>query len=464
MTELCDLSATRLLDLFRSRKASPSEAWASVEARIAAVEPEIAALWAYDPEDARLQAKAATHRWAKGAPRGALDGVPTTIKELIATSGLPVPNGTAATVLVPARVDAPAAARLKEAGALIFARTTCPDYGMLSSGLSSFHTLTRNPWDLSKNPGGSSAGAGAAAAVGYGPLHLGTDIGGSIRIPAALCGLAGFKPSFGRVPLDPAFYGRVAGPMTRTIEDAALMMATLSRPDPRDPTALPPQTIDWTDLSLDLKGLRIGLLESAGCGLDPDADAARVLAECAEALRRAGAIVEPVPPILDRQMLDGFDRFFRARFWSLIERLAPDARDRILPYILTWAEGARDLTGAAVASAFDQLFAIKLASLKPFVHFDAVLSPVNPVSSWPAEWASPLNDPERPFEHIGFTLPWNFGEQPAVSVNGGFTADGLPVGVQIVAPRYADATALRLGAVLMRERGAVPDWGRVGEL
>ena len=464
MTELCDLSATRLLDLFCSRKASPSEAWASVEARIAAVEPKIAALWAYDPEDARLQAKAATQRWGKGEPLGGLDGVPTTIKELIATKGLPVPNGTAATALVPARVDAPAAARLKEAGALIFARTTCPDYGMLSSGLSSFHALSRNPFDVSKNPGGSSAGAGAAAAAGYGPLHLGTDIGGSIRIPAGLCGLVGFKPSFGRVPLDPAFYGRVAGPMTRTIEDAALMMATLSRADPRDPTGLPPADIDWNDLAFDLAGVRIGVMETAGCGLQPDDDAARVLADSAEALRRAGAVVEAVEPVLDRAMLDGFDRFFRARFWAQIEGLEPEARDRILPYILGWAAGAQDLSGADVAAAFDQLFAIKCAALKPFARFDAVLSPVNPLSSWPAEWASPINDPERPFEHIGFTLPWNFGEQPAVSVNGGFTREGLPVGVQIVAPRFADGMALKLGAALMRQLDAAPDFGRATAL
>ena len=458
MTELCDFSATRLLELYRSRQTSPSEAWASVEARIAAVEPKIAALWAYDPENARREAKASTERWAKGEPRGALDGVPTTIKELIATKGLPVPNGTAATALVPAAADAPAAARLKEAGALIFARTTCPDYGMLSSGLSSFHALSRNPWDVSKNPGGSSAGAGAAAAAGYGPLHLGTDIGGSIRIPAGLNGLVGFKPSFGRVPLDPAFYGRVAGPMTRTIEDAALMMATLSLPDPRDPTSLPPAVIDWRDLEFDLTSVRVGLMESAGCGLEADEDAARVLAECAGALRRAGAIVEPVEPVLDRTMLDGFDRFFRARFRAQIERLSPEARDRILPYILGWAAGAKDLSGADVGAAFDRLFAIKCAALKPFERFDAVLSPVNPVSSWPADWASPIDDPERPFEHIGFTLPWNFGEQPAVSVNGGFTREGLPVGVQLVAPRFADGMALKLGAALMRQRDAVPDW------
>src|SRR6202011_2582533 len=149
------------------------------------------ALYAFDPDGARTVAKASTERWQKGEPTGALDGVPVTIKDNIATKGVPVP----------ATVDAPPAARLREAGAVIFSKTTMPDYGMLSSGLSSFHPLTRNPWDLSKNHGGSSAGAGAAGAAGYGPLHLGTDIGGSVRLPACWCGLVALKPSLGRIPI-----------------------------------------------------------------------------------------------------------------------------------------------------------------------------------------------------------------------------------------------------------------------
>src|SRR5206468_7855598 len=134
----------------------------------------------------------------------------------------------------PAERDAPPVARLRESGAVIFSKTTMPDYAMLSSGLSSFHPLTRNPWDLSKNPGGSSAGAGAAAAAGYGPLHLGTDIGGSLRLPAGWNGIFTLKPSLGRVPVDPPYFGRAVGPMTRTVADSALLMAELSKPDPRD--------------------------------------------------------------------------------------------------------------------------------------------------------------------------------------------------------------------------------------
>src|SRR6267143_4689865 len=194
MTVLHDMTAADLLAAYKTRKLSPVETIDAVIARIEAWEPKLKALYAPDFEGARRQAKASEKRWHQGQPQGALDGVPITIKENIATKDVPVPLGTAATELVPAASDAPAAARVREAGAVILSKTTMPDYGMLSSGRSSFHPLTRNPWALSKNPGGSSAGAGAAAAAGYGPLHLGTDIGGSVRLPACWCGLVALTP------------------------------------------------------------------------------------------------------------------------------------------------------------------------------------------------------------------------------------------------------------------------------
>ena len=225
------MSAVALLKAYRSRALSPVEAMEDVLARIAAFEPHIHATYLLEPERALEEARASEQRWRRGEPAGPLDGVPTTIKDNIATKGEPVPLGTAASELEPAPADAPPVARLREAGAILFAKTTMPDYGMLSSGLSSFHPLTRNPWDLTRNPGGSSAGAAAAAAACCGPLHLGTDIGGSVRLPAGWCGSVGFKPSGGRVPIDPPYIGRVAGPLTRSVADAALMMATLAQPD-----------------------------------------------------------------------------------------------------------------------------------------------------------------------------------------------------------------------------------------
>src|SRR6202795_659354 len=266
VASLHDLSAVDLIAGFRAKQFSPSEVLEDVLSHVAVWEPRIQALYAFDPDGARATAKASTERWHKGEPMGPLDGVPVTIKDNIATKGVPVPLGAASVKQVAATADAPPAARLREAGAVIFSKTTMPDYGMLSSGLSSFHALARNPWDLTKNPGGSSAGAGAAAAAGYGPLHLGTDIGGSVRLPACWCGLVGLKPSIGRIPIDPSYVGRVAGPMTRTVDDTALMMSVLSKPDRRDGMSLPPDSINWKALEKPLRKLRIGLMLDPGVG------------------------------------------------------------------------------------------------------------------------------------------------------------------------------------------------------
>jgi aspartyl-tRNA(Asn)/glutamyl-tRNA(Gln) amidotransferase subunit A len=312
VTSLHDLSAVDLIAGFRARQFSPSEVLEDVLTHIAVWEPHIKALYAFDPDGARLTARASTDRWQNGEPTGALDGVPVTIKDNIATKGVPVPLGAATNKLVPAAADAPPAARLREAGAVIFSKTTMPDYGMLSSGLSSFHPLTRNPWDLTKNPGGSSAGAGAAGAAGYGPLHLGTDIGGSVRLPACWCGLVALKPSLGRIPVDPPYVGRVAGPMTRTVDDAALMMSVLSRPDRRDGMSLPPNDINWKALDKPLRKLRIGLMLDPGTGQALEKEVRDVAVKAAKAFESAGAVVTEVDGIISREMLDGLDNFWRA--------------------------------------------------------------------------------------------------------------------------------------------------------
>ncbi len=203
-------------------------------------EPRINAMYRVHREAALDAARAAEERWRAGRPLSALDGVPVTLKENIYTRGDPAPIGTRANEDAPPQpCDAPPAARVREAGGVIVGKTTMPDYGMLSSGVSSLHGITRNPWRLDRNTSGSSSGAAAAAAAGYGPLHLGTDIGGSVRLPATHCGLFALKPSLGRVPVHPPYMGRVAGPMTRTVEDAALLMNVLARPDARDFMSLP---------------------------------------------------------------------------------------------------------------------------------------------------------------------------------------------------------------------------------
>ncbi len=446
MTSLPDMSATDLLAAYRKRELSPVAVTEAVLARIEAWEPQLNATWALDPEGARSAAHASEARWLRGAPIGPLDGVPVTIKENIATKGTAMPMGTAASTLAPMAADAPPAARLREAGAVILGKTTMPDYGMLSSGLSSFHKLARNPWNTELNPGGSSAGAGTAAAAGYGPLHLGTDIGGSIRLPAGWCGIVGLKPSAGRVPIDPPYIGRVAGPMTRTIADNSLLMSVLSGPDARDHMSLPPAVIPWNDLHLDVKGLRIGLLMDAGIGSNAEPEVAACIGAAARSFESAGAIVEPVPPFLTQPMLDGLDIFWRTRSWSDYSQLSLERQEQVLPYIRAWIETAAGATGLDVYRGFNKIIEMSAASVAACAPFDFVLSPTAPMPSYRADWASPLNDPALPFEHIGFTVAFNMSGQPALSINAGYTNVGLPIGLQIIGRRFDDLGVLRLGA------------------
>jgi aspartyl-tRNA(Asn)/glutamyl-tRNA(Gln) amidotransferase subunit A len=463
-TALHDLSAVGLLAGFRAKQFSPTEALDEVLAHVAVWEPQLKALYAFDPDSARADAKASTERWQKGAPIGALDGVPATIKENIATKGVPVPLGTAATTLTPATADAPPAARLREAGAVIFSKTTMPDYGMLSSGASSFHPLTRNPWDLTQNPGGSSAGAGAAAAAGYGPLHIGTDIGGSVRLPACWCGLATLKPSFGRIPVDPFYVGRVAGPMTRTVDDTALMMSVLSLPDSRDGMNLPPETIDWTHLDgFSVKSLRIGLTLDLDFGLPLDKEVREVALAAARAFEAAGAEIVEVPWVMGGEHLIGLDAFWRARSWDDISKLPAETQKQILPFIYQWAEAGSKLSGLDVVRGFNCTMAIRTATAKLFADVDYVISPVAPIVSYSAELPSPTNDAQRPLEHIGYTVPWNMAENPAASVNGGYSAKGFPIGVQIAGRRFDDLGVLKMAKLFESLRGPQLPWPKLAK-
>jgi len=451
-------SLVALIESFRRGTITPVEYWDEVAARIAVWEPTLNALYAYDPETARAEAERSAARWKRGEPIGPLDGVPVTVKELIASAGVPIPLGCAATMLVPAAADAPPVARLREAGAIIFAKTTAPDLAMLSSGVSSFHGTTRNPWNPERNPGGSSSGAAAAAAAGYGPLHVGTDIGGSIRLPAGWCGIVGFKPSLGRIPIDPYYVGRVAGPMTRSVADAALAMSVLSRPDPRDAMSLPPHDIDWLDLSGGAAGLKIGLMREAGAGLPVDPEIAAALDAAAGLFAAAGAEIVPVPPVMDRRILDGIDLFWRARAWNDVRLLPAERQSRLLPYIREWIRVGETVPGWQAVDGFNQTLEIRRRAAALFERVDFVLSPTNPVVSFAAELASPLDDPARPFEHIVFTLPWNMSEQPALSLNGGFSREGLPIGLQIVGRRFDDLGVLRLAKRLEDALGPITDW------
>ena len=461
MTALHDLPAHDLIAAYRQRSLSPVEVTQAVLAHIEKWEPHIKATYLLRPDAALAQARASEARWLRGEPQGALDGVPSTIKENIATQGDPTPLGTAAVELLPAAADAPPAARMREAGAVIVAKTTMPDYGMLSSGLSTFHPLSRNPWDVSKGPGGSSAGGGAAAAAGYGPLHIGTDIGGSLRLPASWCGIFSLKPSLGRIPIDPPYTGRAAGPMTRTVADAALMMQVLSQPDARDSMSLPAQDNAWGtfDQGVErLRGLRIGLLLEAGCGLGVEPEVKAAVEHAARLMEAAGATIVPMQPFMTQTMLDGMDHFWRMRSHIDLQALPAARRDKVLPYISTWADSAAGMSGTEVFHASHQFHLTRVATVKACSAFDYVISPVAPMPAFQAELPSPTDDPLRPLEHIGFTVPFNMSEQPAASVNCGYTQSGLPIGLQIVGARFDDLGVLQVARAFELIRAPQRAW------
>src|SRR5258706_7956928 len=274
MTALHELSAAQLSARYASRELSPVDVTRACLERIDACEARLNAMYRVDREGAAAAARAAEERWRVGRPLSARDGVPVTIKENIYARGGPAPIGTRANEDTPPQpADAPPSARAREAGCVILGKPTMPDYGMLSSGLSSIHGITRNPWNTARNTSGSSSGAGAAAAAGYAPLHLGTDIGGSVRLPATHCGIFALKPSLGRVPTYPPYIGRVTGPMTRDVAASAALMNLLSKPDARDFMSLPFAGIDFSAIDgLQLKGLRIGFLPDMKAGLPVHAE------------------------------------------------------------------------------------------------------------------------------------------------------------------------------------------------
>ncbi|MBV9969698.1 MAG: amidase [Xanthobacteraceae bacterium] len=444
MTALHDLSAEALSKAYRTGELSPVEVTRACLARIDAWEGKINAMYIVSAEEALAQAAASEARWRAGMPFSALDGVPITIKDNIAVAGLATPLGTAVGDMSPSAHDAPPVARVREAGCVLLGKTTMPDFGMLVSGVSSLHGTTRNPWNTMRNPGGSSSGAGAATAAGYAPLALGTDIAGSVRLPAAYNGVFALKPSLGRVPISPPFLGRVVGPITRTVGDAALLMAALAQPDRRDFMALPEEKIAWGSLDAELAGLRLGLMLDIGVGAKPQPAVRAAIEAAAKAFEAGGAIVEPVTPFVTAEMMAGLDRFFQARLWAEVEVLAPDKTAKILPFIVAWCRRAEKLSAADAARSFARVMQIREKAIAATAPYDFLISPTSPITAYSATEAAPGEDPERPFEHVVFTAPFNMSEQPAASVCAGYDADGLPIGLQIVGHRFDDLGVLRM--------------------
>ncbi len=462
MAHVHELGAAELTACYASGKLSPLEVTRALLERIEAWEPRINAMYRVSAERALDEARASEARWRTGRALSSLDGVPLTLKENIYTRGDPSPIGTRANEDAPPQTaDSPPAARVREAGCIVLGKTTMPDYGMLSSGLSSLHGVTRNPWQPDRNTSGSSSGAAAAAVARYAPLHLGTDIGGSVRLPATHCGIFALKPSLGRVPIHPPYMGRVTGPMTRTVEDAALLMNVISRPDARDFMSLPFEGRDYAAglRELEPRRLKIGVIADMGVGLAVHAEVRAAVEAAAGALAAAGCHVESVRSFLTPEMLDAICRFFEARSHNDLTQLSPARREKVLPFIADWCTWrAGQFSGRDVMQAYNLVMAMREAAVAATEPYDFLLSPTSPIPPYEAELAAPGNDPHDALPHIAFTVPYNMSEQPAASINWMASTDGLPIGVQLVGHRFDDAGVLRLARLVEELRPPQRPW------
>jgi aspartyl-tRNA(Asn)/glutamyl-tRNA(Gln) amidotransferase subunit A len=440
-------SAISLLDRYRKRELSPTEVTRLLLDRLDALQPKINAFCLVDHDGALAAARESERRWLSGKAVGKLDGVPVTIKDLVLMRGLPTLRGSR--LVDPHQdwsEDAPATARLREAGAVILGKTTTPEFGWKAVGDSPLTGVTRNPWNLARTPGGSSAGAAAACAAGIGPLHLGSDGAGSIRIPCSFTGIFGLKPSFGRVPAYPlSAMGLLAhiGPMARTVTDAALMLTVLSAPDHRDSYALPPEDTDWREgIEGGVRGWRIAYSPRLGYAkVDPEIAAA--VGEAAQQFETLGAVVEEVGAIFPSPR-EALFTLWAAGAAKLLEAYPADKRALVDPgLVATAAEGERisavDYLGAdLVRTALGQ----QMAAFHQ--KYDLLLTPMMPIPALPV--SQDLNDPATERHWIDwspFSYPFNMTRQPAASIPCGLTGTGLPIGLQIVGPLYADARVLR---------------------
>jgi len=447
-TDLADCSAHQLLDLYRRRKASPVEATRAVLSRIDRLNPVLNAFCVVAPEDALRSAAESEARWARGEPAGDLDGVPVSIKDLILAKGWPTLRGSRTTDPKQAwQVDAPASARLREAGAVILGKTTTPEFGCKGETNSPLTGITRNPWNPQKTSGGSSGGTAAAIASGMGPLSVGTDGAGSVRIPAAFCGNFGLKPSFGRVPaypLSPMGTVAHAGPHTMSVADAALMMNVIKQPDARDWTSLPADPSDYT-LGLDagIRGLRIAWSPTLGYAKNVHPEVAAAVAGAVATLATLGAVVERVDPGFD-DPLDITTGLWFAGAWTVWSGLTPAEQELVDPDFR-----AEAMLGSKLSVLEVQRLHLRRGALGSYMRqfmqsWDLIATPAVAVPAFPARPAGhSAMTPEAMLGWTPFSYPFNLTQQPACTIPCGFTSDGLPIGLQLVGPMFGDALVLR---------------------
>ncbi|RWZ64451.1 amidase [Labedella populi] len=445
-TRLGALAAADIVAGYREGAFTPVDVARDVIDAVEARNEELNVFASYAPAEVVADAEASAGRWAAGAELGPLDGVPVTVKENMHRRGVAYRSGTAAGTPEFPVSDNPAVERLLEAGAVIVGSTTMPDWGMLSSGVSSLHGITRSPWNPAWTVGGSSGGAGAAAAAGFGPIHIGSDIGGSVRLPATWAGLVALKPSDGRIPHDTPYFGRSLGPLGRTVADVALAMTAVARPDWRDYTSLPAEDVPWTALDGEVRGLRVALQLDPGAGMAVDPEVTASVRAAADLFASAGAEVVELAPALTPEMLDAVDLFWRVRFWNTYSKLSVADRQRVLPFIVQWCSGGADVAGRRVLEAYDTIQSMRAETVAATQPFDLVLSPVSPVAAFPAEWPMPFGDDDEGMAHIAYCVPYNMTGQPASSINSGFTRDGRTIGLQIAGRRHDDLGVLRATA------------------
>ncbi|NOV31943.1 amidase [Methylomonas sp. ZR1] len=434
-TDLTQVSANELLNLYKRKAASPVEVSKAVLSHIDTLQPYFNAYRAVDPDNALAQAKASEARWHKGKPQGLLDGVPVGFKDLLNVQGFPTRKGSLATSDKPQTEDSPAAARLRESGAILLGKTQTAEFGWKGLTETKLAGVTPNAWDRQHASGGSSGGAAVAAALGLGPLQVGTDGGGSIRQPAAVNGVYGFKPSYGRVAGFPAAHNGSLfhiGPLTRTVTDAALLLNVIAAPDVRDWSSLPSDGRNWTDkLNNGIKGLRIAYSRTLGY-LTVDPEIQTLVDKAVSELAKLGAIIENVDP--------GFENpapILEALAAERAIRLRRDIGDAGLalldPAIQASIAKAEKHTLAEVVEAHERRAALGAALRRFHQRYDLL---VTPVTSKPVPALGTA--PEAPF-----LSPFNLTQQPAASVPIGFDSHGLPVALHIVGAQFNDALVLR---------------------
>jgi aspartyl-tRNA(Asn)/glutamyl-tRNA(Gln) amidotransferase subunit A len=446
--DLTQATAADLARLYKRGKASPVETMKAVLARADKINPKLNALTRIDADESIAAAKASERRWKKGKQLSPLDGVPVSIKELVRVKGWPHTFGSKLTDKTPQAEDSPAVARLREAGAIVYAQNTSSEFGHKGVTDSPLNGITRNPWNLARTPGGSSGGSGAAVAAGLGPLAIGTDGGGSVRIPASFCGLVGIKATFGRVAAwPPSMTGDLAntGPMARTVLDCALMMNAIGQPDPKDAYSLPADGVDYAKaLGGKLKGLKVGFMLRMG-DHPIDIEVAASVTKAAKAFGKLGAKVEEVEPPVS---YTDTGRAFLAHWFGALQRvlqLYPEARHgEFDASLLAGARFGQKFTLQEYVDAQAARRDISIAWNRFFDTYDLLLTPTVAVKAFEVGRGAPDGPDGKPnLKWSPYTAQFNLSRHPAATVPCGVGSDGLPIGLHIVAGHYKDALVLR---------------------